>query len=685
MKKHAFLSTFARLFTRGVEDAYAAIPFKSAESFGDEAMPALAAPAFWSHEAIAVMAEAACPAIPAALRAVEENTVPSWLWRHKAAGTNHVTEGDLRDIFNRVVGSAGAKAWKLGLFSNEKNARAFYDEARYALMQRHIAITPEIIAPMGLDWVYGIDAKPAAAKRTGKTVHKISNAEIDGMLGKTKHKTDIWKKIFAVKGKQETAVSVRLSDIAGDWHSTSPAPAQAAIDVMQLRHNDGSVNSDALKQVVRLLVIILDLHERNDVTIGVANIAPLLMALGLGYDSDAGRAMAASIAALVTAEGLVASAEMAALRGADAVFADERDAIMRGLRNHRRAVYGDANDYEKLSVLPASLPLKNCPDLALVAEAQRQWDEALVLARVYGLRRLSVTDMTPNAALAMTMESASQGLAPLHGLTMMQQNEDDCYVAVLHPAVGEALARLDYSRDGIKTLGQHIAGTHSLHAAPAVNHRSLRNAGLSASVIENIEAYIPCVNSIRLAITPWVVGVDFCKNTLKISAKKIESPRFDLLAHLGFDEDAVKAADAFCYGHNTARNARILNIRHRALFACGAEISTEARLRMAASVQSFISCDTGADIALPVAGSVARGTEMVLAAWQRGLKSLKIVFDPTVEAPIARSGLVRRLTAKGHVAAKTFKTPVRLSHGGKSHTALSIKKSTGARRGTQKH
>ena len=41
---------------------------------------------------------------------------------------------------------------------------------------------------------------------------------------------------------------------------------------------------------------------------------------------------------------------------------------MRALRNHSRAVYGDGNDSEKLSVLPAPLPLKHCPDLALVAE-----------------------------------------------------------------------------------------------------------------------------------------------------------------------------------------------------------------------------------------------------------------------------------------------------------------------------
>ncbi|MFA5041292.1 MAG: hypothetical protein WC464_06645, partial [Bdellovibrionales bacterium] len=390
VKKHEFLLPFARTFTRGMDDAFQSIPFQSSEMFGDEGSPALASPSTWSEEAVSVMAEAAHAGVPADLRANEENTVPSWLWRHRSPSQNPrlETEADLRDIINRIVASAAAKAWKLDLFTSEKHACAFYDEMRFALMQRHIAITPEVVASWGLSWAYGLDETPKAEHPASAAAPEITNASIDALIGKTKEASSakLWKKLFAVHGKDAVSAPLRFSDIASDWHSATPNPARAAIDVMALRHNDGRVNIDALRQAARMLTILLDLHDRHDVTVGIANLAPLLMALGLPYDSDAARAMAASLAALITAECTATSAEMAALRGMSDAFSANRELVMRSLRNHRRAVYGDGNDYEKLSVLPAPLPLKNCPDLALVSEAQRRWDDALGLARAFGLR-----------------------------------------------------------------------------------------------------------------------------------------------------------------------------------------------------------------------------------------------------------------------------------------------------------
>jgi len=117
-KKLEFLSPFARIFTRADHSAYDSIPFQSRDVFGDEAAPALAAPTSWSAESVALMEEtAAWNGIPAELCAIEENTVPSWLWQHRSFSKRLESEGDLRLIFNRAVGSAAAKAWKLGLFS----------------------------------------------------------------------------------------------------------------------------------------------------------------------------------------------------------------------------------------------------------------------------------------------------------------------------------------------------------------------------------------------------------------------------------------------------------------------------------------------------------------------------------------------------------------------------------------
>ena len=690
MKKHEFLLPFARLFARGESDVYEVLPFQSSDSFGDEHAPALAAPLTWSHEAVEVIAQAACASVPADLRAVEENTVPSWLWRHQPRSTRRAQETDLRDIFNRAIGSAAAKAWKAGLFSSEKHARSFYDETRFALMQRSIALSPDIIATWGLSWAYGI-AEAAPAQQHVTETPSLTNAAMDAVVGKSKDAATngMWKKLFVMRGADVATVTLRLSDITQDWHSTSSNPARAAIDVMALRHNDGSVNINAVRHAARLLSVLLDLQDCGDVTIGLANVAPLLMALGLSYDSDAARALVASVAALVTAECYAVSAEMAALRGVSGDFADHRENVMRSLRNHRRATYGDTNDYEKLSVLPAPLPLKNCPDLALTAEAQRRWDDALNMARAFGLRATQVTDLTPSPLLSMLMSSASQGLEPMQSLTSLTSDDVDHFHTVLHPAVGEALTRLEYPRHTASAATQHIIGAHSLRKTPAINHGILRARGLSDSVLEKIEAYLSCVNNIRLAVTPWIVGVEFCRTQLKISARSLESPRFDLLRHLGFTEVECDAANQFCYGFGTLRNAKILHLRHRSLFACGMEISAEARMRMAAAVQSFVSGDTGMTATIPASQNITRGAEITLAAWRRGLKSLTFVFDSKlvvkeVMAKPARETIPRRIKAATHAHAKPFASPPRSSRGSKHATLHAAKKSASGKRTAHK-
>jgi hypothetical protein len=674
MKKPEFLLPFARLFTRIDSDAYDTIPFQSADTAGDEEFPALASPTTWAPEAVALMAEgAACTDIPSETRPVEENTVPSWLWRHRAAGNYRAAEGDLRMIIDRAVGSAAAKAWQLGLFTSEKHARAFFDETRYGLMQRHIAITPEVIAPWGLSWAYGNEQQSTVtAPSDTETTALLSNAAIDNLLHETKDAAaDVWKKLLSAPATELSHVTLRLSDIAADWHSSAPNRARAAIDLMALRHNDGSINIDALRQAARLLTIMLDLQDRGDVTISLVNLAPLLLALGLAYDSDAARAMAASLAALVTAECFATSSEMAALRGSNETFVANREAVMRSLRNHRRAVYGDGNDYEKLSVLPAPLSLKNCPDLALTAEAQHRWDEAVERVRAFGLRTLQATDLSPSPVLSLLMTCAAQGLEPIPRLTVLQPDDSGIYHETLHPAVGEALARLDYPTATIAQATAHITGTHSLRRAPGLNHASLRARGLSEAVLEKIESYIPCVNSVRLAVTPWIIGTEYCRTHLKIPALLLESPTFDLLHHLGFSEADCEVADVYCYGHGTARSAKALHLRHRPLFARGNEITAEARIRMAASVQSFISGDTGIAAPLPAAQSIDKGAEIALSAWRCGLKSLTLVFDPTLVATTRKAAMTnRRIAATTQPQAKPFTTPPRRATNGKSSSLL---------------
>ena len=423
-KKHGFLGRIPRLFTLKDRDVYADIHFQEPEHAGDETRPALECPDFWSAEAAAVFAEKAIShTIPSRTRAIEENTVPSWLWRRTGQGAGRTEEASAKQIFDRVAGSAAYAGWKQGLFTDESEARVFFDEIRLMLMQRLVALEPRTLAALGLDWAYGIEDHAAAERpqvqETATRSIDIPNTMIDaivggvvsGAAGKTIHakRQKLWS-----SRTEASSVTLRLSDIAADWGTLPQPGVRVALDLMGFRHNDGWVNIDALRHAVRLTVLLLDLHgDRlgSRLEIGFSNLAPLLMALALPYDSSSGRSVAAAISAIMTAEAYAASAELAGARGPVADYTGARETTLRALRNHRRAAYGDRNDYEKISVLPAPLMLEHSPDLALVAVAQRRWEDALSLARKHGLRHTQVTAFTSSADLMLFTECMTQGIA----------------------------------------------------------------------------------------------------------------------------------------------------------------------------------------------------------------------------------------------------------------------------------
>ncbi|MEP5986331.1 MAG: vitamin B12-dependent ribonucleotide reductase, partial [Roseibium sp.] len=104
--------------------------------------------------------------VPAKLKAVEENTVPSWLWRHEADDKalaklpeeeRFNSEIDGRQVFDRLAGTWTYWGWKGGYFDKEADARAFFDELRFMLATQKVAPNSPQWFNTGLHWAYGID------------------------------------------------------------------------------------------------------------------------------------------------------------------------------------------------------------------------------------------------------------------------------------------------------------------------------------------------------------------------------------------------------------------------------------------------------------------------------------------------------------------------------------------------
>jgi ribonucleoside-diphosphate reductase alpha chain len=134
--------------------------------------------------------------------------------------------------------------------------------------------------------------------------------------------------------------------------------------------------------------------------------------MGLSYDSEAGRALCAAITALMTGVSYATSAEMARELGSFPSFDRNRSAMLRVIRNHRRAAYGETAGYEGLSVTPVPLDAANCPEPALVTAAQRAWDDALFVGETYGYRNAQATTIAPTGTIGLVMDCDTTGIEP---------------------------------------------------------------------------------------------------------------------------------------------------------------------------------------------------------------------------------------------------------------------------------
>ena len=158
-----------RRYTVEGQDAYASIDFRKAVSEiknpdGSTVfrLDGIEVPADWSQVATDILAQKYFrkAGVPVSLKRVEENSVPSWLWRSVAddsADGKTTGERSAKQVFNRLAGTWTYWGWKGGYFTTEADARAFYDEHCFMLARQMCAPNSPQWFNTGLHWAYGID------------------------------------------------------------------------------------------------------------------------------------------------------------------------------------------------------------------------------------------------------------------------------------------------------------------------------------------------------------------------------------------------------------------------------------------------------------------------------------------------------------------------------------------------
>lgn len=426
---------------------------------------------------------------------------------------------------------------------------------------------------------------------------------------------------------------------------------------------DGEFDADGYVHACRLWTVTLEIsvmmaqfpsreiaqrsYDFRTLGLGYANIGGLLMNMGLGYDSEQGRALCGALSAIMTGVSYATSAEMAAELGPFPGYGKNAGHMLRVIRNHRAAAYG-TGACQGVNVAPVELDAANCPDPRLVALAQGAWDEALTLGEEHGYRNAQATVIAPTGTIGLVMDCDTTGIEPDFALVKFKKLAGGGYFKIINRSVPAALEALGYGSAQIEEIIAYAVGHASLGNCPGINHASLVGHGFGPRELEKIDAALASAFDIRFVFNQWTLGEAFCRETLGIPADRLNDPSFDLLRHLGFTRAQIEAANDHVCGTMTLEGAPHLKPEHYPVFdcanACGKKgtryLSVDSHIRMMAAAQSFISGAISKTINMPNSASIADALAAYELSWSLGIKANALYRDGSKLSQPLASALV---------------------------------------------
>jgi ribonucleoside-diphosphate reductase alpha chain len=435
------------------------------------------------------------------------------------------------------------------------------------------------------------------------------------------------------------------------------------------RGKDATFDIEGYAHAVRLWTVVLEIsvlmaqfpskeiaqlsYDYRSLGLGYANVGGLLMSSGIPYDSDTGRAVCGALTAIMTGVAYATSAEMAALLGAFPGYKKNRDAMLRVIRNHRRAAHGETSGYEKVATPPvrldhAALRAASGNFPALVDHAKHAWDRALSLGTEHGFRNAQATVIAPTGTIGLVMDCDTTGIEPDFALVKFKKLAGGGYFKIINRAVPEALRVLGYSGADIAEIEVYAVGHGTLSNAPAINHTTLKAKGFTPEITEKIEKALPTAFDIKFVFNKWTIGEEFCRNGLGFSAEDLARPNFDMLVALGFTRREIDAANLHVCGAMTVEGAPHLKPEHYAVFDCANPcgrlgrrfLSVESHIRMMAAAQPFVSGAISKTINMPNEATVEDCKSAYLLSWKLALKANALYRDGSKLSQPLQSQLV---------------------------------------------
>jgi ribonucleoside-diphosphate reductase alpha chain len=493
-------------------------------------------------------------------------------------------------------------------------------------------------------------------------------ARTDGHVMKTFKARDMWNKI-AEAAWACADPGVQLHDTINDWHTcptdgairaSNPCSEYMFLDntacnlaSLNLRKffNDDSLQLDVegYKHAIRIWTTVLEIsvlmahypsreiaelsYKFRTLGLGYANLGSVLMVSGIPYDSKKATAIAGAITAIMTGTSYATSAEIASALGPFAGYAQNKEHMLRVMRNHRYAAYNAHDAYENLHIKPVGIDQTECPKYLLQAACD-SWDKALQLGERYGYRNAQATVLAPTGTIGLLMDCDTTGVEPDFALVKFKKLAGGGYFKIINQAIPLALKNLGYKPQEVDAIVNYAKGHASLEGAPGIDHQSLTAKGFTDADIQKVESQLASAFDIKFVFNVYNLGEETLKR-LGFTAEQYMAPTFNLLEGLGFTDEQIDAANQYVCGTMTVEGAPYLKLEHYPVFDCANKCGTigtrfipaAGHIRMMAAAQPFISGAISKTINLPNEASWQDIRDCYQLSVDLGLKAISIYRD----------------------------------------------------------
>jgi len=491
----------------------------------------------------------------------------------------------------------------------------------------------------------------------------------DGSVCKTMRARQLWDQI-AYAAWACADPGVQFDGTINDWHTcpvsgrisaSNPCSEYMFLDdtacnlaSLNLAHffdsRTQTFDVESYKHAIRIWTVVLEIsvlmaqfpskeiavgsYDFRTLGLGYANLGSVLMMLGLPYESEKAYAFTGCVTAILTAESYRTSAEMASFLGTFPKYEMNKEAMLRVMRNHRRAAFNSSeNEYEKLGTKPQGVKPEYAPAYLLVP-ARETWNEALRMGEKFGYRNAQTTLLAPTGTIGLLMDCATTGVEPDFALVKFKKLAGGGYFRIVNDAVRSALEALKYEGKQINDILDYLRGTADITKAPHVNSASLRAKGFNDEDLAKINIALRGAFDIKFVFNIWTLGED-CLKRVGITAEKYNDPNFNMLAALGFTDKQISEANDYVCGAMTIEGAPHLKVEHYPVFDCANKCGKKGEryihymghVRMMAAAQPFLSGAISKTINMPNEATLDDVKKAYEESWRLCLKAVAIYRD----------------------------------------------------------